>query len=138
MKPLTTFFGQQSTKVCIILSKPELRERRRERGNARGGATKKRVFHALPHSEIYTSASCWYSSLFLGRNWEDGIDVSYPSSTFATNGCNRCTTTRPLLLPFPFYSIMSEHDGAPPSAPSRINKRGANQPRMCAPRLTTA
>ena len=44
-----------STKVCIILSKPELGERRRERGNARGGATKKRGFHSLPDSEIYTS-----------------------------------------------------------------------------------
>ena len=32
-----------------------MRQRRRERGNARGGATKKRVFHALPDSEIYTS-----------------------------------------------------------------------------------
>ena len=31
--------GKASTKVCIILSKPELRERRRERGNARGGGT---------------------------------------------------------------------------------------------------
>ena len=32
------------TKVCIILSKPELRERRKERGNARGDATKKALF----------------------------------------------------------------------------------------------
>ena len=38
---------QYYTRVCIVLSKPELRERRRDRGNARGGA--------LPDSEIYTS-----------------------------------------------------------------------------------
>ena len=29
--------------------------RSRERGNARGGATKSARFHALPDSEVYTS-----------------------------------------------------------------------------------